>query len=1018
MKPDRPEKHKLLSRRELLKAGGAGALGILGAKRTAAAALPEPMDTTDGQPSTATRMSGETRTVHSVCLACNARCGIRGVVRDGRLVNISGNPYHPYNMQFSPIAPETDVSTAMTVGSPVCGKALDTPNHVYSPYRIIRPLKRSGPRGSGRFEPIAWEVLVEEICRGGRLFAHLGEKRKVPGIADLLSDEPVNPDDPGLGPQRNGLVFLTGRLQSGRKEFIDRFVKGAVGSKNRIGHTDICGLGFRMGNFAMSGGEQVELKADPKNADYILVFGANLYEALQPGINTYGAIVARRRSEGRLRFSIIDPRATRASVHAEAWIPVRPGKDGALAMGIIRWMIENDRVNRAYLRAPNPEAVKKLGFGVVSNASHLVICDPSHPDDGAMLRARHLAPSLSKGAGDDPMVFGDKKGLAGPASTFETAVLDREGAVQGEDGRPIRVKTAFRLLKEEAFSHTLEGYADACGVDAQGIARVAEAFSAHGTRAAVTQYHGAGNYVNGTYAAFAIAVLNVLVGSVNMKGGYLPGGGGCADPLKGPYDLKSFPGMRKGGGVAISREKADYEASAEYAEKKRKNGSGYPAKRPWFAFTKGGLCVEALAGIDERYPYGAQVLFTYLFNPIYSIPGGYRFKETLIDPEKVPLHVSLDVAVNESNIYADYIVPDLSFAEGHHGWLTPHAPGPTFTGIRTPMIEPLTEKTPEGKPICMETLLIDLALRLDLPGFGEKAIGDKDGSALALFTAEDYYLRAFANIAHGAGLAPAPAGEVDYVQGAYPISQCKQVLPENQWRQVCRLLSKGGVFTPYEAGFEGNVFKKGLSQVLIYNETLARSVNSMTGERFKGRPHWLAPCTVEKVPLDELQDGYRFTVVTYKSRLHTQSRSLWSRWAMEIEGENRVEMNPEDMKRLGLKDEDPVNLASMSNAEGIIGRVRSTALVRPGCVAVSFHFGHTQFGASPLSVEKAETVFIGGPSVVRNGTLMPVPRFAKGLNPNDVALLNPDLNRTPMVDPVSGIPDFSSTRVKIAKMAE
>ncbi|WP_218188389.1 molybdopterin-dependent oxidoreductase, partial [Desulfosarcina cetonica] len=707
------------------------------------------------QQAAATRQTPGTRTVHSVCLACNARCGVRGVVQDGRLVNISGNPYHPYNMQFTPIAYDTPLDQSLAVPSPVCGKALDTPQHIYSPYRLRTPLKRSGPRGSGQFEPIAWPDLIREIAEGGALFQHLGENRRVPGIGELISDAPIDPEDPSLGSKRNGLVFLTGRLQSGRKEFIDRFVKQSVGSRNRIGHTDICGLGFRMGNFALSDGKAVELKADPKNADYILVFGANIYEALQPGINTYGAMVARRRADGKLAFSIADPRATRASAHASDWLAVKPGKDGALAMAMIRWMMENDRINRDYLSAPNPAAVKKRGYGVLCNASHLVICDPGHADDGRFLRARHLDPALGGDAAEDRMVFTRDGKMPISALSTDRADLEREAIVKDYFGNPIRVKTAYQLLKEAALAHDLGDYAVICGVPLAQIERVAGEFSSHGTRAAVTQYHGAGNYVNGTYAAFAVAALNALVGSVNMKGGYLTGGGGCGKPTGGLYDLKTVAGSIKAGGVAISREKAVYEKSAEYRRKKDQTGSGYPARRPWFAFTKGGLCVEALSGIDQQYPYPAKVLFTYLFNPVYSIPGGYRFKETLADPDKVPLHVSIDIAVNESNIYADYIVPDLSFAEGHYGWLTPHAPGLSFTGIRSPMIEPLTDKTPDGRPICTETLLIDLATHLNLPGFGKAAIADANGGRHDLLRAEDFYLRAFANIAAGAKLPPA-----------------------------------------------------------------------------------------------------------------------------------------------------------------------------------------------------------------------------------------------------------------------
>lgn len=1003
-----------LSRRDLIKAGGAAAMGVLAA-RPAGASETDPLDPRDVQRMAETRVAPDTKTVHSVCLACNARCGVRGVIKDGKLVNITGNPYHPYNMQFDPLAYNTPVFQAMTANSPICGKALDTPRYVYSPYRILRPLKRSGPRGSGQFEPIAWETLIREIAEGGRLFAHLGENRTVPGIKDLLSDEPIDPNDPCLGSKRNGLVFITGRLQSGRKEFIDRFVKTGVGSKNRIGHTDICGLGFRMGNFALSDGAEVELKADPRHAEYILVFGANIYEALQPGINTYGAIVARRQADGNLSFSIADPRATRASAHARDWLPVKPGKDGALAMGMIRWMIETNKVNIAYLSCANETQIKAGGFGVVSNASHLVICDETHPDNGLFLRMAHIDSSLCHVTGQANVVF--EKGDTQPraARSAVEADPDRAEIVWDRFGNPINVKTAFRLLKEEAFAHSLSDYAAWSGVAEQQIKDVAEEFSSHGTRAAVTQYHGAGNYVNGTYAAYAIAALNVLVGSVNMKGGYLKSGGGCGKPLEGLYDLTSFPGRVKDGGVTISREKAVYEKTEEYAAKKAKTGSGYPAARPWFAFTKGGLCVEALSGIDQKYPYQAQVLFTYLFNPVYSIPGGYRYKETLADPDKVPLHVSLDIAVNESNVYADYIVPDLTFAEGHYGWLTPHAPGGCFTGIRSPMIEPLTEKTNQGSPVCTETLLIDLALCLNLPGFGKNAIAGPEGRSCDLLTAEGFYLRAFANIAHSANLPEAVEEETAYVEKAYPLAKHKAMLTDSEWKRVCTMLARGGVFKSYDALFEGEVFTKGLKEVRIYSETLARSINSLSGQRFKGSPHYLAPRDSSGKLLDDMENDYPLTVVTYKNRLHTQSRSLWSAYALEIQGENRVEMNPEDLKKLGLKPGDRVTLMSANNPAGISGQVQETGLVRPGCVAVSFHFGHSQFGGSALTVKDGESVFFGGCSVMNGNTLIADARFTKGLNVNDVAVLDEHLNQTPMVDLVGGIPDFSSTRIRIVK---
>lgn len=1006
-------KDSTLSRRKFMKIAGTSVAG-LGVIAHSSETESAPVMTRESQQA-ATRAKTHVNVVHSVCLACNARCGVRGVVENGRLVNISGNPYHPYNMSFESIDYTTPVKDSLSIASPVCGKALDTPNHVYSPYRLLKPLKRSGPRGSGKFEPIEWEQLIREIAEGGQLFKHLGEDRPVEGLAALNSDAPIDPEAPELGTRRNGFALLTGRLQSGRKEFIDRFVKTAMGSKNRIGHTDICGLGFRMGNWTFTEKEQWELKADPKSARYILVFGANIYEALQPGINTYGALVAKRSADGELTFSIADPRATNASAHAVDWLPVKPGQDGALAMGIARWIIEKGRYNKAFLTSPNLTVADKRGFGAFSNAPHLVICDPGHKQDGRFLRFADIDPSAGGESGRDAVVLSPEKKIPVPAGIADDAILDAAETLSDYFGNAIRVKTAFRLLKESVLTHTLEEYAGICGVSAAKIGNVARDFSAYGTRAAVTPYHGAGNYVSGTYAAFAIAVLNGLVGSVSMRGGYLTGGGGSGSPKSGWYDLKHFPDMKKAAGVPISREKATYETSTEY-RKKGADTHPYPSRRPWFPFSKGGLSVEALSGIDQHYPYACEILFTYLYNPVYSIPGGYRYKETLKDASKVGLHVSMDIAVTETNIFADYIVPELTYAEGHYGWLTPHAPALKFSSIRSPMIDPLTGRTTDGRPFCTETFLIDLANRIGLPGFGKDAIPGQDGKSHPLNRAEDFYLRAFANIAHNAKVPAASLEEQTFVEHNYPIAKFKSILPEDQWRNVCYMLARGGVFSRYEDGFEGEKFKHGVKRVAFYNEELAMTVNSMTGERFPGTVTYLPPMDSSARKLDDADANYPFTVVTYKKNLHTQSRSLWCSYAMQVMPENYVEMNADDAKKNGIRENDRVRLISKSQARGIVGRVRVTQLIRPGCIGVSFHYGHTQFGAGRLKIKNAATVFQGGKNVTDRKGLIPNPKFSAGLNPNDVTRLDDRLGNTPMVDLVGGIPDFSSTRVKVVKL--
>ncbi|WP_456371258.1 molybdopterin-dependent oxidoreductase [Thermodesulfatator atlanticus] len=937
------------------------------------------------------------RLAYTTCLACNARCGLRVWVKDDEVIRVEGNPYHPYNRAGKHIPYETPLKDAILEKAGICAKPLFDNDYLKNPYRIRVPLKRNGPRGSGKFVPISWETLIKEIAEGGKLFAHLGDDTYYPGIKDVLSDEPIDPSAPELGPKRNQLIWITGRSQAGRKHFIKRFVNQAVGSKNCIGHTDICGLGFRMGNYAFSDGKQVEFKADFLNAEYILVFGANLYAALQPSLTFVGSILADRVAQGKLKFVVIDPRAHEATHSAAEWIPVKPGKDGALALGILRVLLEEGLFDRDFLSIPSLDAAKKKIRNVFTNATHLVVLEGD--EAGRFLRAKDL-PGLS---GDEPVVV--KDGRLVPASKCLTAQLEWEGEVSGK-----KVKTAFLLFKESVFEHPLSFYAQESGVDEGTIRRLAHDFARHGAKSVAFAYHGGGNYVGGAYASYAIALLNALAGNVNLKGGYLCPGKGAAPWRKGLYDLKKFPGAKKPKGIKISREKAAYEKTSEF----RKNG--YPSKLPWFPFTKGGLSLSALAGIDQAYPYPAKILFTYFYNPVYTTPGGRRFIETLKCTKRVPLHVSIDVTVNETNIYADYIVPDITYLEGQYGFLTPHAPGEKFTAVRTPLVLPKTGQTKDGRPFCLETFLIDLAVYLGLPGFGPKAIPGKDG-LYPLYQAEDYYLRGIANLAYNAKVKPASKEEQDFVAKNYLVAQFEDLLPEDEWQRVCTVLVRGGVFYPSDTVFDsrGN-FKAGIPKVCLWNEKLALSRNSLTGNPFWGTVRYEISRDAFGSSIAELDKDFPLTLISHKTALHTQSRTICYRKALVYEGEPHLLLNPKDAKRLGLKDGQSVRVWSRSFKEGLKAKVKISSLVRPGCSVYPFHYGHTQHGASSLIVKNGSQVFLGGAAIFDGMRLIPDEKRKIGFNPNVLSRLDESLFNLPLVDLLGGIPDFSSTRIKISKI--
>ncbi len=99
----------------------------------------------------------ETRIVRGACPQdCPDTCAFLYHVEDGRLVEVTGDPDHP-----------------MTRGG-LCVKLKDFAEHHYNPNRLLYPMRRVGPKGSGKFERISWddayELLVENLRRIAKRF--------------------------------------------------------------------------------------------------------------------------------------------------------------------------------------------------------------------------------------------------------------------------------------------------------------------------------------------------------------------------------------------------------------------------------------------------------------------------------------------------------------------------------------------------------------------------------------------------------------------------------------------------------------------------------------------------------------------------------------------------------------------------------------------------------------------------------------------------------------------------------
>ncbi|MEE8347428.1 MAG: molybdopterin dinucleotide binding domain-containing protein, partial [Dehalococcoidia bacterium] len=163
-------------------------------------------------------------------------------------------------------------------------------------------------------------------------------------------------------------------------------------------------------------------------------------------------------------------------------------------------------------------------------------------------------------------------------------------------------------------------------------------------------------------------------------------------------------------------------------------------------------------------------------------------------------------------------------------------------------------------------------------------------------------------------------------------------------------------------------------------------------------------------------DGYEFTLITFKEIFGGHSRTIsnyWTNIAMQPEGENFIIINKRDGDRLGIDDGDKVKLVSPTNPDGIwpvgngqdqemVGKVKLIEGIRPGVVAVSWHFGHWAYGSSDVEID--------------GETIKGEDRRGKGVNPNAANDLDEAMKTTCLTDPIGGSSSHFDTKVNLVKV--
>jgi anaerobic selenocysteine-containing dehydrogenase len=986
------ESSLIMSRRTFVKLAGAASVGVaaLGylsfspSKLMTAQAEPDPV------------LTDPTDYKYSICLMCHSGCGIRCKVKDGTLIKIDGNPYHPNSLEPH-ISYDTSPTDALNSVGTVCAKGHSGIQQLYDPYRIKQPLKRVGPRGSGIFEAITWTTLFSELVSGGTLpGAKAGETsytfdglsalygyetesnviaayeaaRVAAGVGGSIADlkdfcamiqadrdlivaqlDPVvagkliDPNNPNFGPKSNQVIHMIGRAEHGRKEFTDRFWGDYFGTNNkRNEHTDICELPRHDATALIR--KKTKAPADYLKAEYVMFFGSSRLEAGFP-FQAAARKVIRGINDGNLKIAVVDPRFSVTAAKAETWVPLIPGTDGALAMGMIRHIIETKlAMITPYLQNTNYDAAIADNEDTWADATYLVRDDTREfltPADAGL-------PAIPNTTGKyvvwdstayQAVVDPDDPSLKGKLQcASDHADIEHTGSPNG-----IPCKSAFTLLKESAVLKTLAEYATICGLTQLDIENLANEFTNHGKKAIAEYYRGVAQHTNGLPSALAIGTLNTIIGNSDHEGGIMYGGHNWYEFGEGKTgsrinlkDSSTKPGKISSWGLRMSRGGAKYEDTTEFTD------NGYPASHVYFPVQAAtghakNLSHSCMEGILDQYPYPAKAVFATKANFNYSMPAMKGvIEEGFSDSSVVPLFVAFDIVIGEFSSFADYILPDGCYLEQ---WATPHYYYNILTkgsGVRQPVVNPIS---PDIKLV--EDVYIQLGKDLGYAGYGTDGFGSAGDN---LNSAVDWYHHCAENVggqARDAGVPGIASFAVDDWDGMRNY-----------------VLARGGVFEDVSKSYDPDgkphhKWKYKTSPFHIYAQGLGTAKHYFDGTYFSGVGTWMAPEDSGRNSIDDA--GYPFHLITYKSAQHTQSRTAALPWLMSVQGENYIEINTSDADGLGITDGEEIRLVSMTNQGGIVGKAKLTEGIRPGVVAISHSLGHWQYGSRANVIDGAKTGF-------------------------------------------------------------
>lgn len=429
------------------------------------------------QPACAALIGQDQTTLETFRASCTMEClhcYLKAYVKDGKIVRIESDNAHE---------------------GKGCARGLSRIKWVYAKNRVRTPLKRVGARGEGKFKAISWDEALDEVAtRMKKAIETDGSKSILMSSASGNMDSFANGVMKSLGAYLGGVTLPAGSLCCSA-------VTAAMESM----------VGFRY----------VDTRDTIEDAKYIVCWGNNPLVTMQ----AYWPRYLKAKERGA-KIVVIDPRRNETAMRADAWIPIVPGTDPILALGMIRLFEEEKLLDTTFLKAH-------------TGAPFLV------DDQGALLREnqRDQASCLVFDLKSKKLVRHDAPGIDPALDVKELAV-------------PRGVRTVLSVVLEEARPWTLDRVEKETRIPASVVRQLARDYAKSGASMIIANMGSFQRVENGTYAAAAHFYLALLTGNIGRAGTGVCDAGGVTQmakfgspipaPSKKPAKIPGIPTAKLG----------------------------------------------------------------------------------------------------------------------------------------------------------------------------------------------------------------------------------------------------------------------------------------------------------------------------------------------------------------------------------------------------------------------------------------------------------------------------------------